>query len=193
MKNTELELRNGMITFSSKSGSLVIRTSTGSGWNDFTETEFSTEDVKEIQKFLGSKTICINKLTEEQIADINEWVRKSKNYEGGYVYDIYQSINSEEIKIDMTTSGYQGGSCWGGKARPFDNNVSLDDITILDKTLERLVPNISSEQCRKIFYLLQTECPSVENTERESYGDSIDTIKWNIPLETLYKVVSEIL
>lgn len=194
MENTELELRSGMTTlYRTKNGSLVIRTSTGSGWNDFTETEFSVEDVKAIEKFLSSKTTIVNKLSEAQIADINEWVYKSKNYEGGYVNDIYQSINSDEIEIYMITSGYQGGNCWAGEAKPFDNNVSLNDVTIVDKTLETLVLNISSDKCRKIFYLLQAECPPVEDTEREYYGNSTNTIKWNIPLEILYKIVSEVM
>jgi hypothetical protein len=152
--------------------------------------DFTIDDLSELRSFLATKSSAV-KLTETQIAMISELSYTSHSNGGFYVSDISQDIDSEKIEISITKGGSSGGSCWGGKSRSFSNDVSIDDVTIINKVLQTLVPGISAEKSRRIFYALLAECPTKENTEREYYGNYTDCEWWNIPLETLYKVVSE--
>jgi len=106
-------------------------------------------------------------MTQKEIEDIN---KNCPSDQGIFVepYGIPVDIKEPVIYSRYETGGYHGGSCWGGEARWYENEVPQDRFKVLDLVLEKLYPNISYLQYKKIDELIHNN----EETEREYYGNS---------------------
>jgi hypothetical protein len=107
-------------------------------------------------------------ITEEEIVEINN---KCPEDQGIFVepYGIPVDVKEPVVYMRYETGGWRGGSCWDKKAQPYtkDERPSFD---VLDILLNKIKPNISYLDYKKIEKLIQTN----EDTEREYYGNSTD-------------------
>lgn len=124
------------------------------------------------------------KLTQEMINDINNNVSDSWN-EGVFTEPTYIPVHIKEPVIYMrwTKSGFNGGNCWGDKAKWFKNNKPK--FTVIDLVLKKLKPNITYLEYKEIEKLINSN----SKTQYEYYGNSKDIEVEYIILSDLYKLL----
>lgn len=120
-------------------------------------------------------------LTKDQMQNINS---KCPSEQGVFFqpYGIPVDVKELVIYSRYATGGMSGGSCFGGTAKSYTNEVPENHMQVLDLVLEQLMPNITYLQYKKIGTLIRNN----EEREREYYGNCTD---WKIE----YIVVSELI
>jgi len=108
-------------------------------------------------------------MTKEDIIEINE---KCPSDQGIFLEPTMIPINIKEhvIYSRYETGGVEGGSYRGGKNCRYVNDPPAERFKILDLVLEKLKPNITYLQYKKIDSMIHSN----EETEREYYGNSTD-------------------
>lgn len=124
------------------------------------------------------------KLTQQDTSEINSKVDLWN--EGIFTEPNYIPVHIKEpvIYLRWISSGYRGGSCWGDEAVYFGGDPE-PDFKILDLVLEKIKPNISYLEYKKIEKITHTN----SETEYEYYGNSTDYNVKYIILSELYKLL----
>jgi len=123
----------------------------------------------------------IIKMTQEEIKEINA---KCPYNQGIFVEPSMIPVHIKEpvIYCRYETGGYSGGSCWDDSdPQPYYNDVPKDRFKVLELVLEKLKPNITYLQYKKIESMIHDN----EETEHEYYGNQTD---WKVE----YIVLSEL-
>jgi hypothetical protein len=108
------------------------------------------------------------------------WYREEKK--------IDKKLYKEALYFSCDIGGYQGGNCWDDSEPRYyrnGNEISYDE---LDSLLEKLYPDLSFLQYRKITKLLSEKQIWSEN---EYYGNTIDYEYQTLPLKELYDLLIE--
>lgn len=108
-------------------------------------------------------------MTKEEIKEINA----KCPYEQGVFTEpsmIPVHIKEPVVYRRFRTSAMEGGNCWGDSAEYREYDEEKEEWTALDLVLEKLNPNITYLQYKKIDKLIH------DNSERqyEYYGNSTD-------------------
>jgi hypothetical protein len=179
-----LKLQEGSINFQkNEDGTLSLKIN---GSYEDSCKELSIEEIEKLKNFLNKNSKNFKfELSKKQIDEINSNL--------DYVSNISQSIYDNQIQIKIETGGVSGGSCWDDSdPQDYSNNVSISDITIFDSIFEVLILNITHLQSRKVLKLLESKIDFKYKSDYEYYGNSTDYKIWNIPLETLYETINEV-
>ena len=125
-------------------------------------------------------------MAKEEIKEINNHLCNELNlYDQGIFVQptfIPTDIKEPVIYTRYETGGYSGGSCWNDNPASYSNKeMSTDKFKVLDVVLEKLCPQITYLQYKKIDSMIHTN----EETEREYYGNSTD---WKVE----YIILSEL-
>jgi len=96
-------------------------------------------------------------------------------------YGIPDGIEEMVVYSRYETGGRRGGNCWGNKAEAYAAEQPKEHMKVLDILLEKIAPQITFLQYRKIQELVHDS----EETDWEYYGNSTD---WRIE----YIVLSEL-
>jgi len=126
-------------------------------------------------------------MTQELISEIN----KLCPYEQGIFvqpYGIPVLIKEPVAYYRYEIGGEHGGNCWGDSPTNYSNDTPQDRMMVLDLILERIKPNITYLQFKKIESLIHTN----EETQHEYYGNSTDYKIEYIILSELEKYLSTI-
>jgi len=129
-------------------------------------------------------------LTSEEIKEINsvapnDWYR---NEQGIFIQPngIPVSIKTPVVYMRWRTGGISGGSCWdSSNPQRYTEDEGEPEFKILDLVLEKLMPNISYLQYKKISDLIHTN----DETEWEYYGNCTDFEIKYIVLDELIKLL----
>lgn len=80
------------------------------------------------------------------------------------------------------TGGYDGGSCWGGEARPFtDEEGARARFTVLEDFAERFIPDITLRVFRRMARIVEEG----DVTTNEYYGNSTSYKVSFLPISAL--------
>lgn len=91
------------------------------------------------------------------------------------------------IKVDWTTGGMTGGSCWGGELYEVTPQ-SPEELVDLDKILTLVCPNISFLQYKALCSeLVKTE----SYTNSGYYGDYYDKVQKILFIDDLYSYLTK--
>lgn len=126
-------------------------------------------------------------MTKEEIKEIND---KCPYDQGIFVEPSMIPVEIKEpvIYCRYETGGVSGGSCWGTSDRQrYVNEPPEDRFKVLDLVLEKLKPNITYLQYKKIEKMVKNN----EETEREYYGNSTDYMVEYIILSELVAFLNE--
>lgn len=120
-------------------------------------------------------------MTKEEIKEINE---KCPYNQGIFVQPTMIPVHIKEpvIYCRYETGGYSGGNCHDDtEPQPYTEEPPKDRFKVLDLVLEKLKPNITPVQYKKIEEMIHDN----EETEFEYYGNSTD---WKVE----YIILSEL-
>lgn len=120
-------------------------------------------------------------MTKEEIKEIND---KCPYNQGIFVEPSMIPVHIKEPVIygRYETGGYSGGSCWDDSdPQPYTEEPPKDRFKVLELVLEKLKPNITFLQYKKIESMIHDN----EETEYEYYGNSTD---WKVE----YIILSEL-
>lgn len=108
-------------------------------------------------------------MTTEEIKEINS---KCPCDQGIFVEPSMIPVHIKEpvIYCRYKTGGYHGGSCWGDKPEGYTEEPPANRFKVLDLVLEKLKPNITYLQYKKIDNLIHNN----SETQYEYYGNSTD-------------------
>jgi len=123
--------------------------------------------------------------------DIEEINKKCPSDQGIFFqpWGIPTDVKELVIYGRYETGGMTGGSCWNDEEpHPYSNDPPDDRLEVLSLTLEKLMPNISYLQYKKISKLIHNN----EETEREYYGNSTDLMIEYIILSELESFINEL-
>ncbi len=118
----------------------------------------------------------------------NEFVNKTKSYyEQRRDKNKYDKKTPYMILAEECIGGNTGGNCWGGEPHGYTRPEGAQECqenfeSYLDRFIERLVPNITYLQYKRILKLRQTG----EYSIHEYYGNSSDYMMLYISLQDLY-------
>jgi len=107
-------------------------------------------------------------------------------YSGGRCRNENKPQKTKYMYSESWSGGGTWGNCWGdtGEISGDDPN----DFKEFDELLERLCPNITFLQYKKIYH----ECVDIETTyEHDYYGGSETIHRWRCDMEKLYKLLIE--
>jgi hypothetical protein len=126
-------------------------------------------------------------MTKENIKEINS---NCPINQGIFVEPSMIPIHIKEpvIYCRYETGGYRGGNCYDSKSKPYTEEPPKDRFKVLEMVLEKLKPNITFLQYKKIERLIYNN----EETEYEYYGNSTDWKVEYIILSDLEKLLSEL-
>lgn len=125
-------------------------------------------------------------MTKEEIKEIND---KCPYNQGIFIQPTMIPIDIKEpvIYSRYETGGVTGGNWSNSNLRSYLKDVPEDKLKVLDLVLEKLKPNITYLQYKKIGKLIKTN----EEIEREYYGNSTDWKVEYIILSELEKFLNE--
>lgn len=120
-------------------------------------------------------------MTKEEITEINS---KCPEDQGIFFQPSMIPVHIKEhvIYCRYKTGGYSGGNCWNAnEAKYYSEDPPEDRFKVLDLVLEKLKPNITYLQYKKIESMVHNN----EETEYEYYGNSTE---WKVE----YIILSEL-
>jgi hypothetical protein len=119
-------------------------------------------------------------MTTEDILEINS---KCPNDQGIFFQPTMIPVNIKEhvIYTRYETGGMTGGGCWGGNLYHCEEDEPKDKWMVLELVLEKLMPNITFLQYKKIERLIHDN----SETNHTYYGNSTD---WKVE----YIILSEL-
>ncbi len=128
----------------------------------------------------------MKRLTEQDIAEIND-SKEIDSWYSGIFKEPFGVPNTEKrllVYSRYESGGVSGGSCWdSSNPQPYTSERPKNHMKILDLVLEKLCPNITYLDYKKISELIVNS----EISEYEYYGNSTDWVIEYIPLDELYK------
>lgn len=126
-------------------------------------------------------------LTKEDIAKINE---NCPEDQGIFLQPSMIPVSIKELVIygRYRTCETTGGSCWGGELHGETFGVPANWFQVLDMVLEKLSPEITYLQYKKIAKLIHSN----DETEYEYYGNSTEWKVEYIILSELEKFLNEL-
>lgn len=126
-------------------------------------------------------------MTKEEIKEIND---KCPYNQGIFVQPSMIPVDIKEpvIYCRYETGGVSGGSCWdSSNPQRYVNEPPEDRFKVLDLVLEKLKPNITYLQYKKIEKMVKNN----EETETKYYGNSTDWMVEYIILSELEAFLNE--
>ena len=131
------------------------------------------------------------RLTEQEIKDLN---KKAKYNEGIFIQPNHIPVDVKGLVIykRVHVGGYTGGNCWND-TEPYyvhydETDEDIDSFDILFTVLEKIVPNITLLNFKKVEKLIHSDV----ETEREYYGNTNDYRVKYVILEELYKLLEKL-
>ena len=75
-----------------------------------------------------------------------------ETYRDKSVFRYWEKPEIEEARlyVEWETGGSRGGSCWGGVSEGYSSDDPPKELTLLDTILEKLCPNLSFLQFRRL-------------------------------------------
>lgn len=115
----------------------------------------------------------------------SEFDRQSQRY--SFDPTAEHSKQPDTLKLSWKTGGAQGGTCWGGEAQEYREDVSEPHFLGLEKLLLTLNPDFRLADYKTLeSYIIKTE-----RQQSEYYGNYTLYGEKSIPLDKLYQLIEK--
>lgn len=100
----------------------------------------------------------------------------------------YRPTIVSSISVSWVVGGMTGGNCWDGGAKYSVDPEPEPEMTVLNDFLEKVAPNITYLQYRKISELIENE---IDDQNPDWYGNYRTTVSKRLDVKVLFDYLKE--